>query len=275
MDYLHAGEIEKDNAVQEKTHQGRDRAWKRWLSWLEDVGLQGDPYITGFIRPQRARLVGGFAISLRRCEHSAPRYTEPLIAGTISSSLSHMAASFTNNDKQDPRLDADGNIHSHLQSITRSFKKSDPKEKAQKVITPQVLSHLYTRPKEDHFASHIADLCNGAFFFACRSCEYSKTPGTRRTKIITLKNVVFRKKKKKIINITKIHKADTVSITFVLQTNESYYETVTQHKNSSSTLMAFSAMLFVRMASRFNFTFTTILLLRSISRRSSRHCILV
>ena len=82
---------------------------------------------------------------------------------------------------------------------------------------------------------HIADLCNGAFFFACRSCEYSKTTGTRRTSIITLRNVAFRKGNKKIINLTKIHKADTVSITFTLQKNESYYETVTQHSNSCKT----------------------------------------
>ena len=51
----------------------------------------------------------------------------------------------------------------------------------------------------------------------------------------TLKNIVFRKKNKKIINLTKIHKANTVFVTFILQKNQSYYETVTQHTNSSKT----------------------------------------
>ena len=51
--------------------------------------------------------------------------------------------------------------------------------------------------------------------------------------MITLRNIVFRKINKIISDITKIHEADTVSITFVLQKNESYYETVTQHSNSS------------------------------------------
>ena len=177
MDYLHAGEIPKDDSVQDETHKSRERTWKRWQSWLEDVGLEGDPYITSINRPQRARLVGGFAISLCRCEHSAPRYTEPLVAGTISLALSDLEAIFSHNDKVDLRIDADGNIHPHIKSIIRSFKKSDPKEKVQKAITPQVLAWLYSRPDGSDFDRHNADLCNGAFFFACRSCEYSKTPG--------------------------------------------------------------------------------------------------
>ena len=71
---------------------------------------------------------------------------------------------------------------------------------------------------------HIADLCNVAFFFACRLCEHSKTTGTQRTNIITLCNIVFCKRNKKILNLTKIHKADTVSISFMLQKNNCYYE---------------------------------------------------
>ena len=57
LDYMHAGEIERDNAVQDETHKGRERAWKRWMSWMGDVGLDGDPYLIGFSRPQKARLV--------------------------------------------------------------------------------------------------------------------------------------------------------------------------------------------------------------------------
>ena len=235
MDYLHAGEIERDNSVQDETHKDRDRTWQRWLSWLQTVGIERDPFLDGFTVPQRIRLVGGFAISVRRCKHSHPRYTEPLVAGTIKSTLSHLGAAFQHNDKPDPRHNKDGTSHPHLKAITRSFKKSDPKEKAQKALTPQVLAYLYRYAKDDAFTIHIADLCNGAFFFACRSCEYSKTPGTRRTNIITLRNVIFRKKNRKVINLTKLHKADTVSITFTLQKNEMFYETVTQHRNSSST----------------------------------------
>ena len=83
--------------------------------------------------------------------------------------------------------------------------------------------------------SHITDLCNSNFFFACRSYEYSKTTSTQRTKIITLQDLVFWKGNKKIINLTKIHKAETVSIVFTLQKKECYYETVMQDSNSCKT----------------------------------------
>ena len=53
--------------------------------------------------------------------------------------------------------------------------------------------------------SHIADLCNGAFFNACWSYRYSKTSSTQRTNIITLWNIAFCKRNKKITNLTKIH----------------------------------------------------------------------
>ena len=49
----------------------------------------------------------------------------------------------------------------------------------------------------------MADLLCAAFFFACRSCEYSKVTGERPTDIITLGNVrFFLKNKESSIRIT-------------------------------------------------------------------------
>ena len=36
-------------------------------------------------------------------------------------------------------------------------------------------------------------LCEGALFFSMSSCEYSKTRGTRKTKILTIENIRFSK----------------------------------------------------------------------------------
>ena len=52
MDYLHAGEIARDDSVQDETHKGRERTWKQWLSWLDNVGIEGDPYLERFTIPQ-------------------------------------------------------------------------------------------------------------------------------------------------------------------------------------------------------------------------------
>ena len=49
--------------------------------------------------------------------------------------------------------------------MLRVYTCTDPKTDPQKVITPMLLTYLYTREKDDIFAQHIADLCNRAFFF--------------------------------------------------------------------------------------------------------------
>ena len=144
-----------------------------------------------------------------------------------------MAKAFEDNNQPDPRLNENNKTHSFLTGVLRSFKRLDPAEKPQKAITPNLLAYLYKQGKSQ-FHNHISDLCNGAFFFACRSCEYSATTGTRKTKTITVKCVAFRIGHRLLTNKTDFKTADSVSITFISQKNEEDFETVTQHKTSNN-----------------------------------------
>ena len=181
-----------------------------------------------FERTKKGRMVGAFAVSLRRGKHSHHRHKGPLVAGTVSKAISNLAATFQEHNQADPRKTNENETDKFITNIIKSFRKSDPKEKAQKAITPALLWHLYTRGKTDFF-THLADLTNGAFFFACRSYEYSKTSGTRKTKTITLGNIAFRRGHKQL---TEHHAADSVSVTFVAQKNDKYHDTVTHHSTS-------------------------------------------
>ena len=102
-------------------------------------------------------MVGGFAISTRQGEHSHPRHTVPSVAGMVNKALSNLVTSFQDNNKPDPRKSGGNNIHLFISPITKLFNKCDPKEKAQKVITPKLLLHLYTR-NNNQFSQHTADL---------------------------------------------------------------------------------------------------------------------
>ena len=114
------------------------------MSWLGIVGIKRDTYLERFTIPQRVRLVGGFAISLRRCKHSTPQHTEPLVAGTINLALSNLVATFQNNNRPDPQHNSDGSTHIHLKYIARSFKKNGPKrESAESDNTPSVIIYLF------------------------------------------------------------------------------------------------------------------------------------
>ena len=69
----------------------------------------------------------------------------------------------------------------------------------------------------------ISWLLIGAIFFAMRSCEYLKTSGeeTKRTKIIRLRNVIFKKGRKVLFHDNPdLENADLVQITFEYQKND-------------------------------------------------------
>jgi len=61
-----------------------------------------------------------------------------------------------------------------------------------------------------------------------RSCEYIQVLGPRRTKLFTLRNIKFFKKKRRLaLEDTLLHKADCVSKTFEMQKKESKNDIVT------------------------------------------------
>ena len=77
----------------------------------------------------------------------------------------------------------------------------------------------------------IAQLAIGAFFFACRSCEYLKVGRAeqRRTKILRVKNIKFQLNGKTLNNLSpNIHEADNVSLTFESQKNDAKDEAIMQ-----------------------------------------------
>ena len=75
----------------------------------------------------------------------------------------------------------------------------------------------------------IAQLVTLAFFFAMRSCEYSKTSSeeAKRTKIIRLRNIRFYKNNRLVPHASpNLHNADMVNITFEFQKNDERNESV-------------------------------------------------
>ena len=178
MGYLYAADIERCKGITEDNHKKYKRAWKQWVSWLALVGLEGDPCLLRFEGAERVRLIEGFTVRIRNGEQSPPGHKRPLVSGTADCTLCNLASSFTVNDHSNPRRNDDGDIHPHLKIILRAYSHADLKTKAQKPITPMLLAYLYTRKKNNTFAQLIADLCNGAFLFACWLCKYSQTKGT-------------------------------------------------------------------------------------------------
>jgi hypothetical protein len=81
------------------------------------------------------------------------------------------------------------------------------------------------------------ELFIGAFFFAMRSCEYLTVNGTRKTKLLSIKNIRFFLGKKRLKHSDKnLHLASSVSITFEEQKRGTKNDTITHHRTTDPLL---------------------------------------
>ena len=138
----------------------------------------------------------------------------------------------------DPRLSNDGKTAISIRRILAGFKALDSNDSRQKAIPISVIRQahkLYSNSKDPH-AVAISQLIVGAFFFAMRSCEYSKTTSpteSKRTKIVSIGDIRFFRKSKLVHhNDHTLIDADIVSITFRSQKNGEKNQTISIHKTN-------------------------------------------
>jgi hypothetical protein len=211
----------------------RARVWNRWLAHLAINKRSDDPFLTRLDKFPNLKpvVVGGFAQALRSGELQQYR-KKGVVGETVRSNLDKLVQTFRDHRYQNPTLDPDGSFSAVLSWQIAGYRNVDPATKRQKAISVNVLKTLKTQAtsKADIAA---ADLAMGAFFFACRSCEYSKVSGPRRTKTIRVGDIQFRLGTTVIPHSSPgLQLADTVSLTFRDQKNRSKFETRTAWKTT-------------------------------------------
>jgi hypothetical protein len=221
-----------DNAVTQGTNNKEQiRSWKRWLEYLTSIGLGDDVFLDELTRSQRHRILSAFIQAIRDARFSAERFSV-LKAPQCRSAMDNVAKTFRANDRPDPRHDSDGGLAYVLQRQLKGLENADPGPIQQYAITTGVLLTVL-KCSLTHVDVAMATLLCGAFFFAMRSCEYSKVSGERRTKIIKVGNVRFFLKKKELHHTDpRLPLADCVTIHFEFQKNDERNENVTHQRNS-------------------------------------------
>ena len=146
-----------------------------------------------------------------------------MVEGTVQSTLSYVAQAFGANHRPDPRLDADGKTCFMLHEQSRAYKNQDGSRKKQKALPMMVLRKMKELAMIPWQKATIS-LLIGAIFFAMRSCEYlaTNTPESdRRTKILRLRNLIFKKDGKTVPHSSpSLHASDIVMIIFEFQKND-------------------------------------------------------
>ena len=163
-----------------------------------------------------------------------------MASSTIKSTINNVVATFRRDGRPNPTRDTDGQLAWILARQYRAYKNNDPKEVPEKALPSCIFSYIALNQTTEQTKA-ISQLIIGAFFFACRSCEYLKVPKAhdKRTKLLTLKNIAFFKDGKtlhRILQSELLHTADSVSITFETQKNERKFDTVTQWRTEHAVL---------------------------------------
>ena len=239
MALLDAGEASRKQATTSATQDERARSWSRWTTFLDQIGLRRDPFLSTF--PQtwsQNLLISAFAQVVREGSFSR-RTNAALVEGTVRTTVDNVAQAFRAHHRSDPRLDPTGKTAFLLQQQFRGYRNTDRNAKQQKALPACVLRQLATRKTSAENIA-IAQLATGAFFFAMRSCEYLQTnlpEDKRRTKILRQQDIRFFTKGKLLAHSNNnLAMADTVSITFEFQKSDERHETITMHRSGDTSL---------------------------------------
>ena len=220
--YISAAATAREEATVKATKGKRLSAFKTWQAFLISIEFTGSLYLDGLSPFQKNIVISAFAHAVRSSAFSA-RHNKHLVEGTVQSTISYVAQAFGANNRPDPRLDSDGKTCFLLNEQFRAYRNQDGSKKKQKALPMAVLRKVL-QLSESNWQKATAWLLIGAIFFAMRSCEYLETKTTeseRRTKILRLRNIIFKKN-----GITLQHtdehlaQADIVMIVFEFQKND-------------------------------------------------------
>ena len=118
----------------------------------------------------------------------------------------------------------------------RGYKKNNPATKHQAAIPPSVYKHAI-RHARTHRRRAISRLLGAAFFFAMRSCEYTKVRGARLTRTVQVKRVRFFQRRREISHDdSSIFDADSVTIEFERQKNSKKFVSITMPRSKDPVL---------------------------------------
>jgi hypothetical protein len=205
------------------TDAKQTKVWNRWITYLGTANRAHDPFLESLdasehLQRLKPTVISGFAQALRTGQLQT-HGRKSVVAATVQSDIGSLVQTFRDARRKNPTLDSDGKLSTLLSWQYAGFKNFDPPTRRQKAISLRVLKFVRSSAITE-LDFHTADLAIGAFFFACRSCEYLKVKGKRRTKTLRIQDIEFRKGRVIVPHDSPdLHLADKVTLFFRDQKN--------------------------------------------------------
>jgi hypothetical protein len=193
--------------VQPKTHEDRDRTWRRWLGFCNQSGLL-DPLLSQFSDRELELTMRSF-LSLYQVGNwdktgrLLGTNQKAMAGSSVRAAAGHLASAFRDRFEPSPIHVPDGSrLRPSITALLKAVANVEDPPNRQKAITPKFLRHLHRlgSPTVQPCAiDHAVDLLIGGFFFATRPCEIVRTKDPGRTKTLELRDLVFRDQRRRII----------------------------------------------------------------------------
>lgn len=138
-------EISQTAGVESSTHAKCDLALRRWLLYLQQLGLPfDDPFLSTFSEHHRIVFLCAFMQYI--WDGNCSRGGIQVKAATCREAVDYVAQKFKSNSPPDPRLDASGNISIIIVGQTKGIKNADPAAQHEKAL-PVSFYGSYTKPQ--------------------------------------------------------------------------------------------------------------------------------
>ena len=115
MALLTSGESSRLKGTTYQTHEEQARNRKRWILFLEQIGISDETFLKHFDKPWcRTLLISTFAQAMREDSFSTQSFSS-LSEGTVRTAVDHVAQTFRSSNRPDPRNDDGGCLYYILQ----------------------------------------------------------------------------------------------------------------------------------------------------------------
>lgn len=222
---------DQQGGIGEGSRRQQSGNFNRWCRFLSDCGID-DRFLDKFSIEQRLALLSAYAASVRRNEFG--KQNKRYLAGsTVEASIKHICSTFRSNLRRDPFLERRGEKSLLLQRQIKGYKYNDKAPSHQKCLPLGVFKTLYSNT-ESEASTAVGQLTTGALFFGMRFCEYSSVHGSRKTTLLTLRDIRFFHNRKEVPKSGDMRNSpiDSVTITFRRQKNGDKEADITMHRSN-------------------------------------------
>jgi hypothetical protein len=154
-----------------------------------------------------------------------------VVLSTVCDAAGYLAAPFLGSFQSSPiHFEGSSQLLPIIWALLKAIDKTDPPPDRQKAITPKFLPKFFQflnaetsrSGKASTLPQHSVDLVLGAFFFAMRPCECTKSAPVGKTKAVSMRCFIFRAASRRVLLHTDpklLHHAECVTIVLEHQKN--------------------------------------------------------